>query len=57
MTVRDKATFEDPAEYPVGIPYVIVNGVAVIDKRESTRAQSQGAPSMDEVGEMLPPES
>lgn len=31
-TVKDRATFEDPAEYPVGIPYVIVNGTVVIDK-------------------------
>lgn len=38
-TVRDKATFEDPAEYPVGIPYVIVNGVVVIDKGEHTGAK------------------
>jgi len=29
--VSDKATFEDPSQYPVGIPYVIVNGTVVID--------------------------
>ncbi len=38
-TVIDKATFEDPAQYPVGIPYVIVNGVVVIDKGEHTGAK------------------
>ncbi len=30
-TVRDEATFEDPHRYPVGIPYVLVNGVPVVD--------------------------
>jgi N-acyl-D-amino-acid deacylase len=29
--VRDQATFEDPHHYPVGIPYVIVNGSVVVD--------------------------
>jgi dihydroorotase/N-acyl-D-amino-acid deacylase len=29
--VRDVGTFEDPHHYPEGIPYVIVNGVPVID--------------------------
>jgi len=38
-TVSDKATFENPAQYPVGIPYVIVNGVVVIDKGEHTGAR------------------
>jgi N-acyl-D-aspartate/D-glutamate deacylase len=38
-TVIDKATFENPAQYPVGIPYVIVNGVVVIDKGEHTGAK------------------
>ena len=31
-TVSDKATFENPLQYPAGIPYVVVNGVVVIDK-------------------------
>jgi N-acyl-D-amino-acid deacylase len=30
-TVADKATFEQPHQYPVGIPYVIINGKMVID--------------------------
>jgi N-acyl-D-amino-acid deacylase len=38
-TVIDKATFENPAQYPLGIPYVIVNGVVVIDKGEHTGAR------------------
>jgi len=29
-TVIDKATFEDPLQFSVGISYVLVNGVAVI---------------------------
>lgn len=37
-TVADKATFEDPHEYPVGIPYVIVNGVLVLDNGKHTGA-------------------
>jgi N-acyl-D-aspartate/D-glutamate deacylase len=28
--VVDKATFENPAQYSEGIPYVLVNGVAVV---------------------------
>jgi N-acyl-D-amino-acid deacylase len=30
--VSDTATFASPTQYPVGIPYVIVNGVVVIDQ-------------------------
>jgi N-acyl-D-aspartate/D-glutamate deacylase len=30
-TVRDEATFPDPHRYPVGIPYVVVNGQVVVD--------------------------
>jgi len=36
QTVSDKATFKDPLQYPVGIPYVIVNGVVVINQGEHT---------------------
>jgi N-acyl-D-amino-acid deacylase len=35
-TVIDRATFDDPHQYPDGIPYVIVNGVVVIDQGEHT---------------------
>jgi dihydroorotase/N-acyl-D-amino-acid deacylase len=38
-TVIDKATFESPSQYPVGIPYVIVNGVVVINKGGHTGAK------------------
>ena len=37
-TVSDKATFEEPMQYAVGVPYVIVNGTVVIDKGEHTHA-------------------
>lgn len=30
--VTDRATFENPHQYPIGIEYVIVNGVPVIEK-------------------------
>jgi N-acyl-D-amino-acid deacylase len=32
--VADRATFQDPHQYPVGIEYVIVNGVPVIEKEQ-----------------------
>ncbi|RLE50966.1 MAG: hypothetical protein DRJ20_02800 [Candidatus Methanomethylicota archaeon] len=35
-SIRDKATFENPHQYPEGIEYVIVNGQLVIDKGEHT---------------------
>ena len=34
--VIDRATFTDPHQYPVGIEYVIVNGVPVIERSEHT---------------------
>jgi N-acyl-D-amino-acid deacylase len=36
QTVADRATFADPHQYPVGIPYVVVNGVIVVDQGEHT---------------------
>jgi N-acyl-D-aspartate/D-glutamate deacylase len=38
-TVRDVGTFEDPHHYPEGIPYVVVNGVPVVDKGVFTDAR------------------
>jgi N-acyl-D-amino-acid deacylase len=38
QTVADRATYTDPHQYPEGIPYVIVNGVVVIDQHEHTGA-------------------
>jgi N-acyl-D-aspartate/D-glutamate deacylase len=37
-TVADRATYENPHQYPVGIPYVIVNGQVVIDGEKHTGA-------------------
>ena len=35
-TVRDKSTFKNPHQYPIGIDYVLVNGEVVIDKGNHT---------------------
>ena len=37
-TIADKATFTEPHQYPTGIPYVFVNGVAVVDAGKLTQA-------------------
>lgn len=39
-TVLDKATFEQPHQYPDGIPYVIVNGVVALDNGAHTASRS-----------------
>jgi N-acyl-D-amino-acid deacylase len=36
--IEDTATYENPYQYPKGIPYVLVNGQVVIDKGEHTGA-------------------
>lgn len=36
-TIIDKATFENPHQFPEGIPYVIVNGVIVVDENKQKR--------------------
>jgi N-acyl-D-aspartate/D-glutamate deacylase len=36
--VSDRATFENPHQYPLGVPYVIVNGVVTIDGERHTGA-------------------
>jgi N-acyl-D-aspartate/D-glutamate deacylase len=38
-TVADKATFEDPFQYPVGIDTVLVNGEVVLDEGKHTSAR------------------
>jgi dihydroorotase/N-acyl-D-amino-acid deacylase len=38
-SVEDRATFENPHQYPVGIDYVLVNGVAVVDAGMFTDAR------------------
>jgi N-acyl-D-amino-acid deacylase len=37
-TIEDRATFADPFHYPVGVRYVFVNGVAVVDDGDYTGA-------------------
>jgi N-acyl-D-amino-acid deacylase len=37
--VRDTATFEKPKAYAEGVPFVLVNGVLVIDKGQHTGAR------------------
>ena len=37
-TISDKCTYANPHQYPVGIPYVIVNGVVVVDNSQHTGA-------------------
>jgi len=39
-TVEDRATFESPHQYPAGIDYVLVNGVAVVDGGKFTDARA-----------------
>jgi N-acyl-D-amino-acid deacylase len=34
--VRDEATFVDPHRFASGIPYVLVDGVLVVDRNEHT---------------------
>jgi N-acyl-D-amino-acid deacylase len=38
-TVSDRATFEDPHQFPVGVPHVIVNGAFVIRGGDHTGAR------------------
>jgi N-acyl-D-aspartate/D-glutamate deacylase len=37
--VSDKATYENPKQYPKGIDYVLVNGTVVIDNGNHTGAR------------------
>ena len=37
-TIRERSTFFEPHQYPAGIPYVLVNGVFVVDEGELTWA-------------------
>jgi len=37
--IQDTSTYEHPVAYPEGIPYVLVNGVVVIDQARHTGAK------------------
>ncbi|MFL6211615.1 MAG: amidohydrolase family protein [Pyrinomonadaceae bacterium] len=39
-SVRDRATFEEPNQYPEGIEYVVVNGQLEVDKGQRTAANA-----------------
>jgi N-acyl-D-aspartate/D-glutamate deacylase len=41
-TVKDKATFEEPLQFSEGIPFVFVNGVAVVKKGQSVEGLFPG---------------
>ena len=36
--IEDRATYLEPHQFPTGIPYVLVNGVAVVDRGNQTEA-------------------
>jgi N-acyl-D-amino-acid deacylase len=38
-TVTDRATFQEPHQYPAGVPFVIVNGVVTVDGGEFVDAR------------------
>ncbi len=38
--VRDRATYEEPIQYPLGMRYVIVNGVVTVEEGEHTGARA-----------------
>jgi len=40
--VIDRATFEKPAQYSEGIPYVLVNGTVVVDHGELVAGVAPG---------------
>ena len=42
-TVKDMATFEQPHQFSIGIPYVIVNGKVVVDNGKHTGERSGAA--------------
>jgi N-acyl-D-amino-acid deacylase len=41
-TIRDRATYAEPHQYPDGIPWVFVNGEAVVAEGEQTAARPGG---------------
>ncbi len=43
-TIRDRATFDEPARYSAGIHYVLVNGVVVVDQGKLVEGAKPGQP-------------
>jgi N-acyl-D-amino-acid deacylase len=39
-SVADRATFEEPHQYPIGIPYVIINGALAVESGRFTGARA-----------------
>jgi dihydroorotase/N-acyl-D-amino-acid deacylase len=39
-SVADLATFQEPHQYPAGVPYVIVNGTVAVDGGRFTAARA-----------------
>ena len=37
--IRDRATYEQPHQYPEGIALVLVNGIAVVERGAHTKAR------------------
>jgi len=38
-TIQDRATYEDPLQYPAGVDYVLVNGEIVVEHGQQTNAR------------------
>ncbi|MDA0769900.1 MAG: amidohydrolase family protein [Chloroflexi bacterium] len=38
--IIDNATYDDPEQYPAGIPYVLVNGQVAVDNEQCTGAMA-----------------
>ena len=36
--INDNATYDDPRQFPTGIPYVLVNGEIAVDNEKCTGA-------------------
>ena len=48
--VMDNATYEDPRQFPTGIPYVIVNGGVAVDQRGLHRASRRTGGTLGRYG-------
>ena len=47
-TIAERSTFQEPHQYPAGLPYVILNGQVVVDQDRYTG--KTGGPSGEEAG-------